>query len=250
MTTNIWTKKCTLYFLVLFLGPTTTVFAQATISVGPKIGANFSGVNYKGSSDNTAGAYNAKYKLGVEAGLVASINWGHFAVQPAVIYTQHRYQINDDHQEDHGVILRLVNQSDCQFNYLTVPINFIYSLQDNGQGLQGIIGGYAAHLLGGRVMSNGYTDIVNVPGLARTYSSADQMVVAGDNFDNSDNFYSKRYDFGVQLGIGYRVSHLQGQLTYNLGLTNEGAAYQYGNNSPSYHNRSATVSVAYLFGGK
>jgi len=203
-------------------------------------------VSYKGSADNVEGTYSADYKVGGEAGLAAEIRWTHFAVQPSILYSQRRYKLTDDHVENHGVILHYVSQSDYRFNYLTLPINLAYSLREDAQGIQGFAGGYVSCLLGGQVKGNGYFDVTNVPSIPRSSYTIDQPIEANNEFDRTTNtFYSKRYDYGFQAGIGYRYNRLLAQAAFSVGLANLGASYTGNVSNPSYYNRTAQVYVVY-----
>jgi hypothetical protein len=61
--------------------------AQVTFGIGPKVGYNLVNVRYR---DAAAPNQRAGYRSGLEAGLMASVGFGHFAVQPAVLYSPAR----------------------------------------------------------------------------------------------------------------------------------------------------------------
>jgi hypothetical protein len=72
------------------------------------------------------------------------------------------------------------------------------------------------------------------------------------------NFYSRRFDLGVQAGLGYRLGGALLQVSYCLGLRNLGPTERYTiggtpysrDDTPYYRNRSFQASLSYLFGSK
>jgi hypothetical protein len=231
---------------VALLGNASLVRAQAVVTLSPRLGATLAAASYQGSSDNMAGTYHTSAKLGGEAGLMASVRWGHFAVQPALLYAQRRYKLADDHVEDHGIILHYLSASDYYFNYLTLPLNLAYSCQQDGQGFQGFAGGYVSRLLGGQVAGNGAVQVTNVAGIPPTSYTVDQDIQANDEYDRlNDHFHSKRYDAGVQAGVGYQRDRFLVQVAYSLGLVNVGARATDNTHSPTYYNRATQLYLTY-----
>ena len=220
--------------------------AQTTFAIGPRVGLTLAGASYKGSAnDLPGGTSSVAYKAGGEAGLMASVSQGHFALQPALLFTQHRYRIADDHQEFHGPILHYTSQTDYRFDYLTLPINVAYQAKADGQGAQVFAGGYVGMLLGGHTSGSGTVVVDNLPGAPYT---TDADIKPGNKFmQNSNDFYSKRFDAGVQAGVGYRYNRFLVQATYRIGLVNVEAANPYSMNNPTCYNRSVQASLVYLF---
>ncbi|UOQ96823.1 PorT family protein [Hymenobacter sp. 5317J-9] len=224
--------------------------SQTNVSIGPTIGLNVSTAPY--SERRT---YTTTYTTGLEAGVVASINQGHFALQPALLISQKGFGINDNYTDDsYGQVTIIATKATYRLNYLALPLNLAYTQLEDGQGLQAFVGAFAGLLLGGDY-SSGTSYSVRTPHSATGgYSNVSGNVAGGDYFSNSvgdKTYYSRRYDFGVQGGLGYRQGQLQMQLGYSLSLRNLGADYKFGNGStapgPSYRNRAFNLSLAYLF---
>jgi hypothetical protein len=65
--------------------------AQTSFSLGPKVGINVNSANY--IADDRFASHSAltgttSFLPRFEAGLLATINWGHWQLQPAVLYAQ------------------------------------------------------------------------------------------------------------------------------------------------------------------
>ena len=231
---------------------TTTAQAQATFRIGPKVGYNrsFGGLEYP---NNDYLKVTNSSRSGVEAGLVAQVGLSdHWAVQPAILYAQKGFgfvekafdaQYNYSYQGEYSF----------RFDYLTVPVNVVYSQRPSGQGVQVFAGPYAGFLLGGRYTSaqkGGY-------GNGSTRSSSDEgEVKSGDTYNNrpGEAYVSRGVDAGLQGGLGYGFpGGFQVQASYSQGLRNLGAAYAPGitrQEPPTYRNHAFQFSVAYLFGPK
>ena len=231
---------------------TTTAQAQATFRIGPKVGYNrsFGGLEYP--NDDYLKVTNSS-RSGVEAGLVAQVGLSdHWAVQPAILYAQKGFgfvekafdaQYNYSYQGEYNF----------RFDYLTVPVNVVYSQLPSGQGVQVFAGPYAGFLLGGRYTSaqkGGY-------GNGSTRSSSDEgEVKSGDTYNNrpGEAYVSRGVDAGLQGGLGYGFpGGFQVQASYSQCLRNLGAAYAPGitrQEPPTYRNHAFQFSVAYLFGPK
>lgn len=231
--------------------------AQARLSIGPRVGFNLSGAPYKDERQNKS--YDTTFRPGVEAGLQASAQFGKWAVQPALLYSQKGFNIDDNSTTVlNGETLTIVNKNTHRFDYLTLPLNVVYSLQADGQGLQLFAGPYLSMLLGGEQkvdFSYSYRNATSSGGGHYDYTAE---VKAGDYYSDNrtvNTYESRRFDAGLQAGLGYRFGPAQVQLGYSLGLRNLGAAYRFysGINTqvepgPSYRNRVLQASVAYLFG--
>jgi hypothetical protein len=139
-------------------------------------------------------------------------------------------------------------------NYLTLPLNLLYSQRPNGHGGQVFIGPYVGWLLGGtyRVRSNQGPGQPSVGGPAY-----DGNVKSGNTYatgTQNNDYYLRGLDAGLQLGVGYGFEALQLQASFSLGLRNIGAAYapNAGNyyEAPVIKNRGFQLSASYLFGPK
>lgn len=218
-----------------------TAHAQATFTFGPRVGLNVAGVHYPAIPTYLDTEYTSL--AGLEVGVTSNLQLGHFAFQPSVLFSQKGYTSS-------GTIPAYVlgnppfpqrYESQLRLNYLTMPLNFAFTLQHDGQGLQAFVGPYIGLLMGGNDTHRRYNEDSNYP----TYEQkTSRKVKAGDNE------YARRFDGGLQAGLGYRLKGLQLQATYSLGLRNaavpihssDGMLYD----RPAYYNRAFQVSLSYL----
>ncbi|RZK61455.1 MAG: PorT family protein, partial [Hymenobacter sp.] len=198
----------------------------------------------------------ADYRSGLEAGVLASIGWKHVAVQPAVLYSQRGFVLRQAGTFS-GSGDPYLHHTSVRLDYLMLPLNVAYTQHANGQGAQVFAGVYLGVLVGGRF--RGTTTTYYGPNQAAYESSEQGNVRVGDPADvRAYNVYGRRFDSGVQLGLGYRCHGLLAQASYSLGLRNvdtfNSSAYymrafeSYG--GPSYRNQAFQVSLAYLVGTK
>lgn len=232
----------------------TVAQAQTTLRIGPKAGLLLSSNSFHVADYPDYFTTSGSYRPGFEVGAVAQIGFGsHFAVQPALLYarqgsgfgTYSYYQPNNySYKEEYTLGL----------NYLTLPISLLYSQRAGGRGGQVFLAPYMSWLLGGTYRSTiGSANSTSVAG-GTTFSGE---VKAGDTYATNQrdtNYYMRRLDAGLQVGIGYGFEALQVQASFGLGLRNIGAAYapNAGNyyEAPVIKNRGFQVSAAYLFGIK
>jgi hypothetical protein len=222
-----------------------SVQAQTTFSLGPQIGLNITTATY---SHNNASFYDFSTAPlpGLEAGLLATIGFGHFLLQPALLYSQKGFILK-------GTLLPTTSPSSrpiaaqvtSQLNYLTLPLNFVYTQKADGEGLRVFGGGYVGLLLGGK--RKVHDEYANTNSFARIYES-ESPIKPGNNSASVTDFYAKRLDAGLQAGLGYQHRSALVQLTYSVGLTNPAVTYPGlpPEESPSYHNRALAISLAYL----
>lgn len=219
-----------------------TAHAQATFSFGPRLGLNASTAHFTYIETST--------HAGVEAGLTGTLQVGHFAVQPSLLFSQKGYQVRG------GLVsfdTPVTYEETVRLNYLTLPLNLAYTLGKAGQGLQVFAGPYLGLLVGG----NYQRQVRQAGGYLGGPASETELrgkVKAASVFSDIDNRYSQRLDAGLQAGIGYRLKGWQVQAGYSLGLRNLAASYQ-GYNGTLYreaanYNRAFQVSLSYLVGSE
>jgi hypothetical protein len=226
--------------------------AQVTFRVGPQVGLSSSTAAY------TAGAesFTLSSRRGLEAGLVGVVQKGHLALQPTVLFAQRGF---DRHQTFYDSGFGGLTDERIRLNYLTVSLPLAYTQHTDGQGVQVFGGPYAGFLLGGK-----HELLYQFPMGSDQNQAGD--VVATDvhtvelgpsSLRLPDyNFYSRRFDLGVQAGLGYRLGGALLQVSYSLGLRNLGPTelYTIGSttysryDTPYYRNRAVHVSLSYLFG--
>ena len=66
---------------------------------------------------------------------------------------------------------------------------------------------------------------------------------------SSGAIVARRFDAGLNAGIGYRIGSLQTQLGYGLGLVNQqpGKASTQREELPAYYQRVVTLTASYFF---
>ena len=218
-----------------------TAQAQATFSVGPRVGLNVSTVHLPVPY---ADSYSSR--AGFEAGLTGTAQFGHFALQPSVLFSQKGY-------DKVGALVgygpsSLTYAEQLRLNYLTVPLNLAFTLGEAVQGLQVFAGPYVSLLVGGhytrQVPRGGYS------GIPAYTAEVSGKVKPADVVSDSDNEYSKRVDTGLQAGVGYRLGGFLLQANYSLGLRNLATQYRgYDGrlyDDPGYYNRLWQVSLSYF----
>ena len=228
-----------------------TAHAQATFRVGPRIGGAITSAHFPET-------YGASYesRSGFEAGLLGNLQLGQFAVQPSLLFSQRGYRrtsipiyFDPPIPPDPGTV-----EETTRLNYLTLPINMAFTLGRDGQGLQVFGGPYMALLVGGN-----YTYHIHIgspyPGGNPYNREETRKVQAGSVVSNpsADYTYSRRFDTGLQAGLGYRFNGLLVQASYSLGLRNQAVQYEFNSyiyNTPAYYNRAWQLSLSYLVGSK
>ncbi len=250
--------KLTPLFLASSLLLASAAQAQVTFSVGPHVGLSVATASYNADG----GTFKLHSRSGLEAGLVGDLRVGHFALQPAVLYTQKGFGLDYSYANlsAPGTTSTYGGTTTYRLNYLTIPLTLAYAQHTDGQGFQLAAGPYIGLLLGGHYDN---TTVVTGSNPATSQSSGD--VAAGEynryvfySTSKDTRFHSRRLDAGLQVGLGYRVGNMLVQAGYSLGLRNVGAddQYDYGNgqtetyDGPVYRNRTFHFSLAYLFSAK
>ncbi|MBT2559220.1 PorT family protein [Hymenobacter sp. ISL-91] len=233
-----------LFISLLSLGSVGYAQGQTSSSVGPVIGFNASTAPYE--YDHT---FTTHYRTGGAIGALVNVQRQHLALQIAALYQQKGFRMDDEHTSSSGLYTRQKN--DYRLNYLNLPVQVAYAFRPDGQGVQVFAGGYIGVLLRGKAELDAYyEDAIN--GTSGARQGAIKLKPGRANDSYSIHSYSQRIDAGLQAGAGYRYEQLLLQLSYSYGLRDIGARYEKGVAAgfitPSYYNRVAQVSVAYLFG--
>lgn len=224
---------------------TATAHAQGTFSIGPRVGLNVAAVHFP---DPSFSSYTRR--TGFEFGLLGNVQFGHFALQPSVLFSQRGYRSTGflPGFESLGTY-----DEQVRLNYLTVPLNLAFTLGKAGQGLQVFGGAYMSLLLGGNYVQQAhYTAYAG--GVPYNVETSGKVKPANQVAD-FDSRYARRVDAGFQTGIGYRLGRLLVQTSYSVGLRNlRVTAYSAQNNytydGPAYYNRAFQAAVSYLVGPK
>jgi hypothetical protein len=225
--------------------------AQTTFRLGVRGGANRA-LTTVATASNSPNTYPFSYSADKsaiyawQAGLVAEWAWGKFALQPGIQFSQKGEKLNTTATADGIVRTSSQTTSVNRYNWLELPLNFVYTLHSD-HGLQLFAGPYVALALGGRQRGTNYPYYGPfVDGIPLDF---DNPVSYGSDTNNH------RFDAGVNFGIGYRQGPVQVQLGYGLGLVNLhqpspnimlGAPYHEFNADAAY-NRVAQLTGTYFF---
>jgi hypothetical protein len=212
-----------------------TAQAQVTVSIGPKVGGTLSKMRVDGGG-------HADYRYGFAAGAQAYVGWGCFALQPALLFLQKGYQYTEQVQYSSGgsSLATADFTTKQQLNYLTLPVNFTFAPEGTASGPQFFAGPYVSVLLGGHYnhrLDNG------------SQSQVDPIHIA-DKADLANGYYARRFDAGLQAGLGFRAEHLLLQIDYSLGLRSTVPDYTYLGapaNRAAMYNSSFLFAASYLF---
>ncbi|MDQ2770647.1 MAG: PorT family protein [Bacteroidota bacterium] len=227
--------------------------------------------------------YHRNALLAPQFGVVAEVSFGRLAIQPAVLLSQkvvdQRLTITSSYSSTYAT-----NRSSDEYhtisrpNYLEIPINFVFTT-GRDHGFQVFSGPYVVFGLGGRAeyegqgssgstnsqggtfYKNNYWDYGNTtiiykydfPGPPASFvqgsSSSSVFSVGTTPFAASSGYaVARRFDAGLNAGVGYRQGPLQVQLGYGLGLINQQptkSAIQR-DDLPAYYQRVIQLSATYL----
>ena len=146
-----------------------------------------------------------------QAGLVGEIRFGKLAIQPALLFSQKGEHIVYNALFDGIVRSYSKRESTNRYNWLELPVNFVYTLHGD-HGLQVLAGPYLALGVGGS--QKGYTQGYFGPAVDVWPGDYTSPVVYGTGTHN------RRLDVGLNFGLGYRLGPVQVQASYGLGLRN------------------------------
>jgi hypothetical protein len=227
-----------------------TAQAQATFHFGPYLGGNMSTAHFADKTPSSA-------HRGFDAGILGAFQFGHVAVQPAVLFAQRGFTSKPIFY-DTG--FGGLTQTSVRLHYLTIPLQVAYTQHTDGQGFQVSAGPYVSFLVGGKSVADyQYTG----SGLLQQESTVAAADVHTRNISSSSSqepdytFYSRRLDVGAQVGLGYRLGGALLQVSYSRGLRNVATTERYtvgstsptyNMNNPAYCNRAFQASLSYLFG--
>ncbi len=210
-------KSITIVMTLMILLTAFSLSAQT--SIGLTAGATFANVTIKASGI----AVSPNLKTGITAGIMIDASLGkNFNFQPALNFVQKGYKIKDNGSSE------TVN-----FNYLEVPLNFVYSTQKE----EGFFIGAG-------------------PSIAYGISGMDKLKQEGMPDDNEKIKFGssadevKPFDFGANAVVGYRLKGgfiVSGN--YNLGLSKINNDDGSGDESGTIKNKYFSIKIGYMFGG-
>ncbi|MGI4873866.1 MAG: porin family protein [Janthinobacterium lividum] len=214
-------------------GLVTAAQAQVQVSVGPRVGGTLCS---RFTASNSTG-----YRFGLVAGAQASLSWKKFALQPALLFEQ-KGGLTSEESTSYPAIYSPgqlgLFPTQYRLNYLTLPLNVAFTPAGPGTGPQFFAGPYLGVLLGGE---GSYS-------LRNEADKTAPIYVAAYEDPAKEGHAVRRFDAGVQAGVGYRCKRLLLRAEYSLSLVNQ--APYYGDSPltpPNVYNREFQTSVSYLF---
>lgn len=238
-------------FLVAALWLSATVAtAQTTFRLGVRGGANRAATTLD-PAGNSSGTYPFSYSsdksaiYAWQAGVVLEASLGQWAVQPALLFSQKgEYFTTTNFMSGFAGYGTEEVRSTNRYNWVELPLNVVYTLRGD-HGWQVFAGPYVAVAVGGQRRGE-ITSAFYGPPTYQVPSSS-----SSSDFDNAITYgqgtNNRRFDTGVNFGIGYRQGPMQVQLGYGLGLVNLHKSL----GQDSYHNFAADAAynrVAQLTG--
>jgi hypothetical protein len=205
--------------------------------------------NYSGTYP-FSGSANKAAIFAWQAGLVLEASVGKWAVQPALLFSQkgERLYAATSASGFAGYNTQETTSTN-RYNWLELPLNVVYTLHRD-HGLQLFAGPYLALAVGGRQRGTSAGAFYGPPtySVPSSYSSEefDKPLAYGPSTTN------RRFDAGLQAGVGYRQGPVQVQLGYSLGLLNLHHApdqREFGRNANANtaYNRVAQLTGTYFF---
>jgi hypothetical protein len=196
--------------------------AQTTFHIGVRAGLNRAlttedaAANYSQTQGTTSATYSASKSAiyAWQAGVVAAISFGKISLQPALLFSQkgEKQRLISDLKSTNYYYNSYTEETvTSRSNWLELPLNVVYT-QHGDHGWQVLGGAYVALALGGRQTGTRYNTSSGVRG---PYTDPiDQKMLYGSQYNN------RRFDAGLNAGLGYRQGPWQMQATYSLGLVN------------------------------
>jgi hypothetical protein len=224
------------------------VRAQTTLAWGPRLGGIAATHRYPEGNGQDA---SHGYRPGLEAGLLAQLGRGHWAVQTGLLYTAQGTVVRraTTHVYANTNAALPVGESypfHARLHYLALPLSVAYALRPTGEGWQLAAGPYLAWLLGGTHSRPTVT--------GRNVSvSQEPLTPVWSNAPDAARTYAHRLDAGVQLALGYRRGPVLAQAALRHGLRPVAPQYvatgQLLGDRPFY-NAAVHGSLTFLFGPK
>jgi opacity protein-like surface antigen len=133
-----------LFLTILVIAASLQKSKAQTFTLGPKIGANFSSLNFNqsqlrlGVADTTFHYITKDAKMGLVAGVFFRISGEKFYVQPEILFAQDRTSFDISRMS----LDTLVQTQQIQFNKIDIPINIGYKFAKVVRVQGGVVGTY------------------------------------------------------------------------------------------------------------
>lgn len=232
-----------LIICVVCISPLIRVNAQSTFRFGPQVGANISSVSYQ-QEPNHNGTLVTGYRAGFSAGLVGLWSVTHqLSIQPGARFIRSSFSTSETAVSvTSTTISNNYYKNSYLLNKLEIPINLLYFINKTARSPYLLAGISTGILLGGsrsfdsRFVENGNTN---------TYSGKDDILVGSTYSINTSNYYMRRWDLGVQAGLGYQFNCIAIQAAYRVGVVNTATKPALNLPSPTTYSRFAEIQASY-----
>lgn len=238
--------------------------AQSFQGIGLRLGGNLASGTFNTveqvAQPGTDYSYKRSALAGYQVGVAASFGSGHWALQPALVFTQKGVKQRLLENTNFGGYDFTVDFSvNSRVHYLELPLNVVYGFGADGEGFQVFAGPYVAVGVGGRTDFE-LTETTTNPNYPEPHTKSGSAGMAfGNTFSEEPSISTpsvdwegraRRFDAGVNFGVGYRQGPIQVQLGYGLGLLNVQPAYPASYDMPNDtgHLRTAQLTATYYFG--
>ena len=220
--------------------------ATAQINFGAHVGGNLANIKGEQKESGTTTKGLTKPKLGFLVGVVAVIPvTDAISFRPEFNFIQKGYNL-DVNRSQSGV--KIVSTGDGTFNYIELPLNFVYRLPSGDNTFLFGIGPTLGYGLSGKYK---YIITSTIPGFPAQTQSGDGHVKF-DGKKSSDvpvgdpDQHVKALDIGAGILGGYKLSNgLYFQAGFTLGLNDLDS-----NPNSSLKNNGASIKLGYMFGKK
>jgi hypothetical protein len=184
--------------------------ANAQLRFGAEAGVQFANIvsQYPDGSGGTE-TEDTKPNMGIRGGLVADFGLtDNLSFQPGLLFVMKggRQEVDETVTEDFfgtTITTKSSYQSKLNLNYIQIPLNFQYHLNDDKTGFFVGAGPYVALGMSGKAAFDGFVEISGT-GIPTTRQEFDEDIeVEFGNDETTDMF--RRLDFGVGANAGYML---------------------------------------------
>lgn len=248
-------KRTFITFVLLCLMFTT----MAQVTFGPRAGFNMSKYNYNWTDDWAEPQ--VIFRGGFTLGGMMNLQINDFlAFQPSLIITKKGTAYDVDSWNS-GQYVYTGHYRD-RVTYIEVPLNLAGGIRLGSGQIQLFAGPYIAYAIAGK---NVYNYEENDNGIRTDFKDSKNIkfeneIKEGDLADEDIAYFQRPLDFGLNLGLGYKINHLLFNIGYSLGFANltpdnyKPYTHEYNTsvNGEDYKmsNNTISITVAWLFGGE
>ncbi len=212
---------------------------HAQIGVGPTFGLNMASVAGEDwVGDDLEGI---EMRPGVHMGLTANLSIPLlFQIQPSVLFSMQGTNYERTYVNVDG--LDVSESGYATLNYLKVPLHFIKGFGPDMAQFQIFLGPYLGYGIGGK-----YENEMSINNVTTT-TDGDVKFEADVTDPESKTMYYNTMDYGLDFGIGVKITSLQVQAGYGLGLANINTKFDGKEPDGKATNRNIYLSLSYLLG--